>query len=83
MTKQAILARPRGFCAGVIRAMETVELALKGVTAGASTPEELVRELLSRLYKLGVASVIELDGEQEALSFALPAALTRAIRASA
>ena len=113
MTKQAILARPRGFCAGVIRAVEIVELALKvrevgeqlgvraylvqdageldpawlqstrrvGVTAGASTPEALVRELLSRLSTLGVESVIELDGEREAVSFALPAALTRAGRA--
>jgi len=51
-----------------------------GVTAGASTPEELVRELLSRLCTLGVESVIELDGEREAVSFALPAALTRTAR---
>ena len=49
-----------------------------GVTAGASTPEELVRELLSRLSTLGVESVIELDGVREAVRFALPAALTRA-----
>jgi 4-hydroxy-3-methylbut-2-enyl diphosphate reductase len=53
-----------------------------GVTAGASTPEELVRELLSRLSKLGVDTVFELDGERETVSFGLPAALTRAARAS-
>jgi 4-hydroxy-3-methylbut-2-enyl diphosphate reductase len=54
-----------------------------GVTAGASTPEELVRELLSHLSTLGVASVIELDGAHETVSFALPSALTRAARALA
>jgi 4-hydroxy-3-methylbut-2-enyl diphosphate reductase len=53
-----------------------------GVTAGASTPEELVRELLSRLSKLGVDTVFELDGERETVSFGLPAALTRAARES-
>jgi 4-hydroxy-3-methylbut-2-enyl diphosphate reductase len=51
-----------------------------GVTAGASTPEELVRELLSRLSGLGVDTVFELDGERETVSFGLPAALTRAAR---
>jgi 4-hydroxy-3-methylbut-2-enyl diphosphate reductase len=51
-----------------------------GVTAGASTPEELVRELLSRLSGLGVDAVFELDGERETVSFGLPAALTRAAR---
>jgi 4-hydroxy-3-methylbut-2-enyl diphosphate reductase len=54
-----------------------------GVTAGASTPEELVRELLSQLCRLGVRSVIELDGIPETVSFALPAALTRAARLTA
>ena len=101
MTKQAILPRPSGFGAGVIRAVEIVELAVKaylvqdageldpawlestrrtGVTADPSTPEELVRGLLSRLSTLGVESVIDLDGDREAISFALPAALTRAAR---
>jgi 4-hydroxy-3-methylbut-2-en-1-yl diphosphate reductase len=54
-----------------------------GVTAGASTPEELVREVLSYLSALGVESVIEVDGERETVNFALPAALTRAARALA
>jgi len=54
-----------------------------GVTAGASTPEVLVRELLSYLSALGVSEVTELDGARETVSFALPSALTRAARASA
>ncbi len=54
-----------------------------GVTAGASTPEVLVRELLSYLSALGVSQVTELDGARETVSFALPSALTRAARASA
>jgi 4-hydroxy-3-methylbut-2-enyl diphosphate reductase len=54
-----------------------------GVTAGASTPEVLVRELLSYLTALGVSQVTELDGARETVSFALPSALTRAARASA
>jgi len=54
-----------------------------GVTAGASTPEVLVRELLSYLSALGVSQVSELDGARETVSFALPSALTRAARASA
>jgi 4-hydroxy-3-methylbut-2-enyl diphosphate reductase len=54
-----------------------------GITAGASTPEELVRELLTRLAELGLKRVIELDGAAETVSFALPVALTRAARTSA
>ena len=54
-----------------------------GVTAGASTPEELVRGLLSRLYSLGVSHVTELEGVAENVSFALPSALIRAARACA
>jgi 4-hydroxy-3-methylbut-2-enyl diphosphate reductase len=54
-----------------------------GVTAGASTPEVLVCELLSHLSALGVSQVTELDGAHETVSFALPSALIRAARASA
>jgi len=54
-----------------------------GVTAGASTPEVLVRALLSSLSALGVSEVTELDGARDTVSFALPSALTRAARASA
>jgi 4-hydroxy-3-methylbut-2-enyl diphosphate reductase len=43
-----------------------------GVTAGASAPESLVREVLARLREWGAASVRELDGEPENITFALP-----------
>jgi len=43
-----------------------------GVTAGASAPESLVREVLARLREWGAAGVRELDGEPENVTFALP-----------
>src|SRR3954469_23985169 len=43
-----------------------------GVTAGASAPEVLVNELVTRLKKLGAQSVRPLDGIQETVSFTLP-----------
>ncbi|MBZ0105336.1 MAG: 4-hydroxy-3-methylbut-2-enyl diphosphate reductase [Sulfuricella denitrificans] len=46
-----------------------------GVTAGASAPEVLVREVIVRLEKLGGAKVEELDGIAENVSFPLPKAL--------
>jgi 4-hydroxy-3-methylbut-2-enyl diphosphate reductase len=53
-----------------------------GVTAGASTPEVLVKEVLDRLAAFGVSGVRQLDGEQETVTFRLPAALTRKMRAA-
>ncbi len=47
-----------------------------GVTAGASTPEELVQEVLERLGDFGAERVIEMDAESEAITFSLPSALT-------
>ncbi|MFO1433633.1 MAG: 4-hydroxy-3-methylbut-2-enyl diphosphate reductase [Candidatus Competibacteraceae bacterium] len=43
-----------------------------GVTAGASAPEVLVRQVVDRLRKLGAATVIESQGKQESVVFALP-----------
>ena len=43
-----------------------------GVTAGASAPESLVREVLARLREWGATRVRELDGEPENITFALP-----------
>jgi len=43
-----------------------------GVTAGASAPESLVREVLARLREWGATNVRELDVEPENVSFALP-----------
>jgi len=51
-----------------------------GVTAGASTPEVLVQEVLDRLTELGVRGVQQLDGEAETTTFRLPATLTRKMR---
>ncbi|MBI1285871.1 MAG: 4-hydroxy-3-methylbut-2-enyl diphosphate reductase, partial [Thiobacillus sp.] len=43
-----------------------------GVTAGASAPEVLVREVVERLKDLGIGSVADLDGVQEKIGFPLP-----------
>jgi 4-hydroxy-3-methylbut-2-en-1-yl diphosphate reductase len=43
-----------------------------GITAGASAPEELVEELLSRLQTLYVAEIRTLDGVEETVQFRLP-----------
>jgi 4-hydroxy-3-methylbut-2-enyl diphosphate reductase len=43
-----------------------------GVTAGASAPESLVRDVLARLREWGATRVKELDGEPENVTFALP-----------
>ena len=43
-----------------------------GVTAGASAPEELVRNVIARLRVAGAAEVRELAGEVETITFALP-----------
>ena len=46
-----------------------------GLTAGASTPELLVQELIARLKQLGVVSVHELHGVSENVVFPLPETL--------
>ena len=43
-----------------------------GVTAGASAPEVLVRQVVDRLHQLGAAAVTESQGKQESVVFALP-----------
>ncbi len=43
-----------------------------GVTAGASAPEILVREVIARLNALGVTTVDSLPGTHEKVAFALP-----------
>jgi 4-hydroxy-3-methylbut-2-en-1-yl diphosphate reductase len=47
-----------------------------GVTAGASAPEVLVREVILRLSELGAANVQELDGVVERIVFPLPKGLS-------
>jgi 4-hydroxy-3-methylbut-2-enyl diphosphate reductase len=46
-----------------------------GVTAGASAPEVLVRQVIERLRSLGAESVSELDGIEERVTFPLPKGL--------
>jgi len=48
-----------------------------GITAGASAPEVLVEQTLERLRGLGLASVRELPGEPEQVTFRMPAHLLR------
>jgi 4-hydroxy-3-methylbut-2-enyl diphosphate reductase len=43
-----------------------------GLTAGASAPEKLVRDVIARLQSWGAGAVHELDGEPETITFALP-----------
>jgi 4-hydroxy-3-methylbut-2-enyl diphosphate reductase len=42
------------------------------VTAGASAPESLVREVVAAVREAGAGGVRELDGEPENVTFALP-----------
>ncbi|MEP7062234.1 MAG: 4-hydroxy-3-methylbut-2-enyl diphosphate reductase [Betaproteobacteria bacterium] len=46
-----------------------------GVTAGASAPEVLVREVIERLKSLGAADVVELGGVVEKVVFPMPRGL--------
>jgi 4-hydroxy-3-methylbut-2-en-1-yl diphosphate reductase len=43
-----------------------------GLTAGASAPEKLMRDVIARLQSWGAGEVRELDGEAETITFALP-----------
>jgi len=49
-----------------------------GVTAGASAPEVLVREVVARLRELGAERITQLEGKDEHVVFALPRALSSA-----
>ncbi|MFP6599594.1 MAG: 4-hydroxy-3-methylbut-2-enyl diphosphate reductase [Deltaproteobacteria bacterium] len=48
-----------------------------GLTAGASTPESLVREAVAHLESLGCTAVTELETARERVTFALPRELRR------
>ena len=50
-----------------------------GVTAGASAPENLVTDVISRLYELGAKRVTQLPGRDENVVFALPKQLTNTV----
>ena len=46
-----------------------------GLTAGASAPEILVRQVIDRIKALGAVSVRKMDGIQETIKFPLPKGL--------
>ncbi|NLY65559.1 MAG: 4-hydroxy-3-methylbut-2-enyl diphosphate reductase [Alcaligenaceae bacterium] len=48
-----------------------------GITAGASAPEILVQEVITRLKELGALSVRKIQGAQENVAFPLPKELSR------
>jgi len=54
-----------------------------GVTAGASAPDVLVREVVARLKELGAAAVTELSGVVENVTFPLPRGLAGTVSAKA
>ena len=49
-----------------------------GVTAGASAPEVLVKEVIARLRELGAGKVTQLEGIEENMVFPLPRGLRAA-----
>ena len=46
-----------------------------GVTAGASAPEVLVQEVISRLREMGMKSIRKLEGVEEHVAFPMPKGL--------
>jgi 4-hydroxy-3-methylbut-2-enyl diphosphate reductase len=54
-----------------------------GVSAGASAPEILVKEVIAKLQQLGANQVQELQGVIESVVFQLPRNLTNAINSQA
>ncbi|MEI7036918.1 4-hydroxy-3-methylbut-2-enyl diphosphate reductase [Fulvimonas yonginensis] len=72
------LAEKQGVRAYLVDGAEQIERAwLEGVeriglTAGASAPDKLVRDVIARLQSWGAGEVRELDGEAETITFALP-----------
>jgi 4-hydroxy-3-methylbut-2-enyl diphosphate reductase len=54
-----------------------------GVTAGASAPDVLVREVVARLKELGAAGVTELSGVVENVTFPLPRGLAGTVSVKA
>ena len=50
-----------------------------GITAGASAPEELVQELITRLGDFGKVNLTELEGVEESITFKLPRELKDAV----
>ena len=60
----------------LLRGIETI-----GITAGASTPEELVQELIEKLREFASLDLSTMEGVVENVRFGLPASLREAIKA--
>jgi 4-hydroxy-3-methylbut-2-enyl diphosphate reductase len=77
------VARARGVRAELVEEAADVDAAwlegvrVVGVTAGASAPESLVRELCERLHALGCRGVEEISLAEEHVTFTLPSELRR------
>ena len=54
-----------------------------GLTAGASAPEELVQDLITRLGNFGTVAVEELAGAEEHMQFKLPRELAGSVAGAA
>jgi 4-hydroxy-3-methylbut-2-enyl diphosphate reductase len=61
--------------AGELKAEWVAGKEIVGVTAGASAPEVLVKQVIERLFALGGTSIRELEGVTEKVTFPLPKAL--------
>lgn len=63
MVRQVVLARPRGFCAGVVRAIDIVEIALQTFDAPLYVRKEIVHNphVVANLRRKGARFVDELD----------------------
>jgi 4-hydroxy-3-methylbut-2-enyl diphosphate reductase len=72
------LAEKQGVRSYLIDSAEHIErswldgVAQIGLTAGASAPEQLVRDVIARLQSWGAGAVRDLEGEAENITFALP-----------
>lgn len=60
----------------LLQGIETI-----GITAGASTPEELVQELIGKLREFADLEISNMDGIVENVSFGLPASLRGVVQA--
>ncbi|HET6268341.1 MAG TPA: 4-hydroxy-3-methylbut-2-enyl diphosphate reductase [Acidobacteriota bacterium] len=63
-----------------IRPEWLVRVSRIGISAGASTPEELVNRAINKLRQLGYSDVIQVDSVPEDVHFALPPELATVIR---
>ena len=82
------VARAQGARAELVEEAEDIDPAWLegarriGVTAGASAPEELVRETIDRLRSLGCGRVKEVSIVEESVTFALPPEVKRRVPTS-